>query len=365
MRRAANRMEGASQRLDAGNLKGGAEDQEEALEELKRAQEQMAEDAEKKEEEAREEMARKLVARLQAMLTEQELISSETKDLDSPPEKVAEEPTAAAKPAEAPEASKKPPLSAEQRADGARGLARRERALETDAGDTLRILEADETSVMVPPVLKQVQHDLENVGSLLDRTETGEVAQLLQKDIETALRELIEALKPPDKDGDPPPPGSSQGRPMKMKPKDLVTPAMEVKMLHRAQRRIRERTERLEALGLVKEKDSPAPSEPTAEKPDEASIAKSGPAVEPDPNPLEDQARQAGEAQEALAGLTEALIKKYPLIDVLLLGGGPDEAEEADEKSERDTKEGEKDQQVPGPEGVKGKKKEPKKEGQF
>jgi hypothetical protein len=356
-------MEGASRRLEAGNLKGGADDQEEALEELKRAQENLAEDIEKKEAAEREEMARMLVARLQGMLAEQELISSETKDMDAPhnvPKGLAAEPVppseAEAKPAaEAREGQRGPPASPEEKAAGARSLARRERALDSDAEDILRILAADDTSVMVPPVLKQVQKDVENVAGLLDKAETGAVAQLLQKDIETALRELIEALKPPDRDS---PPGSPQGRPMRVKPRDLVTPAMEVKMLLSAQRRIRQRTEHLEALGLVKEKESPSPPTPIAEKPEPA------PSPGPELDPLVDQARKVSQAEEGLAGLTEALIKKYPLIDILLLGGGREEAEDLE------SKEGEKppkaEPQGPeGPEGIEGQKKKPKAERKF
>src|SRR2546426_2851568 len=185
---------------------------------------------------------------------------------------------------------------------------------------------------MVPPILKQVQRDLQNVAGLLEKTETGAVTQLLQKDIESALRELIEALKPPEKDR---PPGSpQQGRPMRMKPRDLVTPAMEVKMLLSAQRRIRGRMEHLEALGVLKggEESRPPPETPTAEQPE----ATGKPEPAPEADTLRDAARQVAEAQEALAGLTEALIKKYPLIDILLLGGG---REDVEGDADRDSKE--------------------------
>lgn len=123
----------------------------------------------------------------------------------------------------------------------------------------------------------------------------------------------------------------------RMRMREIVSPAVEVKMLRSAQRRIRERTERLACLGIVK-KPEPEPAAPpgtTPEKP-EAAVAE---APEPEPelepeakdqasDPLHEQARLVAEAEEALAKLTRALIEKYPLIDDLLLGKD-EEAERA------------------------------------
>jgi len=100
---------------------------------------------------------------------------------------------------------------------------------------------------------------------------------------------------------------------------------MEIKMMLSTQRRLRQRTEKLEELGLLQPR-------PPGEAPDAAAGAapkEPPPAKAPDPQPgespeaeapLEAQARRLAEAQAKLAGLMEALVAKYPVIDALLLG---------------------------------------------
>ena len=77
-----------------------------------------------------------------------------------------------------------------------RSLARRERGLGTDAEDILRVLSEEASSVVAPEILRRVISDLENVSGRLDESDTGQLVQVLQDDVETSLRELIEALKP-------------------------------------------------------------------------------------------------------------------------------------------------------------------------
>jgi len=312
LRRASEDMEGASQRLQAGNLKGAEEDQEEALAELEQAAEDLQEEIAEREEENQEELARRLAQRLEAMLAEQEIVSLETKHADrrAAAGDVEPEPSPKAEKAEdAPKAKDMEEPDAEP--VDPRSLARRERSLMTDAEDALRILEADQTSVSAPSIIERVRDDLGNVATLLDGGETGEVTQLLQGDIERTLRELIDALTPPEL-----PPGPD-GQPQQPRPrprgkrKDLVTPAMEIKMLRASQQRLRERTEKLEELGLIRRKDAEPAPEPAG-----------------DAEPLEQQARKLAEAQSKLAGLMDSLVAKYPVIDQLLLGAENELGEE-------------------------------------
>jgi hypothetical protein len=308
-------MDGATRRLEAENLKGAEEDEEEALAQLNRAREDLEDKLAEEEEESREETAKRLIVRLSAMLAEQELVSAETKEVDGRPKEKPAGADAAAEPAEpkgAEAGEAKSPFEAEAAA-GTRSLARRERSLRTDAEDIIRVLQADETSIVAPVMVERVRDDLESVAGRLDESETGEVTQLVQADIEKTLRELIEALTPPRRR-----PGQGQGQPGRRgRPRDIVTPAMELKMLHAAQRRVRERTEKLAQLGLI-----------PAEKPAEGV----GPAETGDPSPPPEgspsrEAAEVARAEEKLAGLMEAFIQKYPIIDALLLGADNEAAE--------------------------------------
>jgi hypothetical protein len=294
-------MEGATRRLQAENLKGAQEDEEEALAELNRAREDLERELEEREEEDRAETARRLIVRLTAMLAEQEVVSAETKDLD----RKAKEPPSS--PESGGKADSGDAPGGEDGPASPRSLARRERSLGTDAEDIIRVLEADETSIVAPAIMERVRDDLESAAVRLDASETGEATQLVQADIERTLQELIEALTPPPRR---PGSGQGQGQPRRGRPRDLVTPAMELKMLQSAHRRVRERTEKLARLGLV-----------PAGKPEggEGPAAGEDPAASPEGSPSR-EAAEAARAEERLAGLMEAFIQKYPIIDVLLLG---------------------------------------------
>jgi len=319
LRRAAEDMQGSSERLDAGNLQGAMQDQKEALESLKQAREDLEEEVDDQEEENQDQAARLTAAKLQAMLAEQQLISAETLDLDARGRAPADAPNPSADPAASSEspAGATPagptPSSPDELRAGGRSLARRERSLGTDADEALKILETEPTSLVAPSILERVRDDLGSVAELLDAGQTGEVAQLVQKDVETSLRELIEAIKPRPK-----PQGLPQGAEpqemneqmmRKMRQHPLVQPITELKMLLSAQRRIRERTERLAAAGLPK---------PTA-TPDGGAEAAGAPKPK-DTDLLAEQARRAAEAEQKLSKLTVTLMEKFPQIDELLLG---------------------------------------------
>ena len=77
-------------------------------------------------------------------------------------------------------------------------------------------------------------------------------------------------------------------------------------MLISAQRRVRARTARWNELGVL-------PAGKAGKKPGSAESRK-------DQELRSDQAKRLSEAQEALGGLTDDLIRKYPIIDQFLLG---------------------------------------------
>jgi hypothetical protein len=283
LEKASRRMQGAAQRMEAGNEPGAMEDQEEALAQLQRAREEMEREKEQVAEERRQAAASAVLGRLQAILSEAKLVRAETETLDQ-------------------KARREPGLSPETLEADGRGLARRERSLEADADDVVRILEEEGSTLVAPPILKRIKDDLENVAGLLERGEIGATTRSLETDIETALKELIDALRPPPGKrggagaGGEQAGGGGGGGPPK-KPKNLITPAMEVRMLASAQRRIRTRTERLSEVA---------------------------------PGERAEQAARVAEAEAALGELTGKVQKKYHVVDSFILGAEDEDDEEED-----------------------------------
>ena len=312
LRRAERSMQDAAQRLDAENLEGAIEDQEEALEELNRSEDRLREEKERLERERREKVTQVVVAKLYTILADQQTITNETKELEKQRENLSRSGAISV------------PGVKETFQFAGRSLARRERGLGTDAEDILRVLSEEASSVVAPEILRRVISDLENVSGRLDESDTGQLVQVLQDDVETSLRELIEALKPANnrkrmdqnrqraggaqekkeqqqgqqQQGEQ---GEGEGEEEQEK-KDLITPVMELRMLISAQRRVRARTARWNELGALPVK------------------GKDGNESGKDQELRADQAKRLSEAQEALGGLTDELIQKYPIIDQFLLG---------------------------------------------
>ena len=310
LRRAERSMQDAAQRLDAENLEGVIEDQEEALEELNRSEDRLREEKERLERERREKVTQVVVAKLYTILADQQTITNETKELEKQRENLSRSGAISV------------PGVKETFQFAGRSLARRERGLGTDAEDILRVLSEEASSVVAPEILRRVISDLENVSGRLDESDTGQLVQVLQDDVETSLRELIEALKPANnrkrmdqnrqraggaqekkeqQQGQQQQQQGEQGEEEQEK-KDLITPVMELRMLISAQRRVRARTARWNELGALPVK------------------GKDGNESGKDQELRADQAKRLSEAQEALGGLTDELIQKYPIIDQFLLG---------------------------------------------
>ena len=311
LRRAERSMQDAAQRLDAENLEGAIEDQEEALEELNRSEDRLREEKERLERERREKVTQVVVAKLYTILADQQTITNETKELEKQRESLSRSGAISV------------PGVKETFQFAGRSLARRERGLGTDAEDILRVLSEEASSVVAPEILRRVISDLENVSGRLDESDTGQLVQVLQDDVETSLRELIEALKPANNrkrmdqnrqraGGAQEKKEQQQGQQQQQQQgeqgeeeqekKDLITPVMELRMLISAQRRVRARTARWNELGALPVK------------------GKDGNESGKDQELRADQAKRLSEAQEALGGLTDELIQKYPIIDQFLLG---------------------------------------------
>ena len=123
------------------------------------------------------------------------------------------------------------------------GENKKPKGLAGQAQEALDILIDDGTSVVFPDVVQQVRDDLITVGGLLDEVRLDSYTLSMQKEIETTLEELIEALKQAQQQkestggggggggGDPP----------------LLPNSAELKLLRAAQLRVNRRTQALDA----------------------------------------------------------------------------------------------------------------------
>jgi uncharacterized low-complexity protein len=113
------------------------------------------------------------------------------------------------------------------------------------AQQALEIILDDGTSVVFPDVVEQLRDDLITVGSLLaDNLRTDSYTQAMQKEIESTLEELIDALQKAQKqkDGDGGGGGGGGGG-----NEPLLPGSAELKLLRAAQLRVNRRTAALEA----------------------------------------------------------------------------------------------------------------------
>jgi hypothetical protein len=113
-----------------------------------------------------------------------------------------------------------------------------ERELSDAAHQALEIIIEDGTSVVFPRVVEGLRDDLTRVGELLDAQRTDKYTNVMQKEIETTLEELIEALQKVQKDkkagggGG----GGGGGEP------PLLPNSAELKLLRASQLRVNRRT---------------------------------------------------------------------------------------------------------------------------
>jgi hypothetical protein len=132
-------------------------------------------------------------------------------------------------------------------------VAKEEGALAEAAQQALEIILDDGTSVVFPDVVEQVRDDLLAVKQLLDAAKTDAYTNTLQKEIETTLEELIEALQQAQqqKEGS----GGGGGGGGGGEP-PLLPNSAELKLLRAAQLRINRRTA---AIETARPKEAPLP----------------------------------------------------------------------------------------------------------
>ena len=121
---------------------------------------------------------------------------------------------------------------------------RDEADLSQHADRALTIIVEDGTTVIFPKVVEQLREDFKSASDLLAGENTGAYTQLLQKEIERTLEELIEALQKAQdqKESQSGQSGESDQNPQQPNP-PLVPESAELKLLKAAQLRVNRRTE--------------------------------------------------------------------------------------------------------------------------
>lgn len=213
-------MQGASGDLRKEDPAEAARRQRDAVKELEQALKEIEEKLAQLREETQLERLARLEARFREMLTRQQKVTVETiamhKRRDQGGELKRADRLALGK------------LSAEELAIG------------EEAQKALVIILEDGTSVVFPEIVEQLRDDLRQTGKWLGETRTDELATGLQGEIETTLKELIEALekarqpKPPNPGGQG---GGGGGQP------PLLPNSAELKLLRASQLRINRRTD--------------------------------------------------------------------------------------------------------------------------
>jgi len=221
LQQAQQAMQQASGDLREDDPEGAERKQEEAIRQLEKALQEIEERLAQLREETQVERLARLEQRFREMLARQQEVNSKTIELDS---KRSETLT-----------------RIERRAVSA--LAVEERELVEQAYQAYDILLEDGTSVVFPTIVDGLRSDLERVSELLEESRTGEFTQALQKEVETTLVEMIEALKKAKqqkKDGEGGGGGGQGGEP------PLLPGSAELKLLRSSQMRVNRLTQSFE-----------------------------------------------------------------------------------------------------------------------
>ncbi|HUQ72056.1 MAG TPA: hypothetical protein VM165_21180 [Planctomycetaceae bacterium] len=216
---ACQSMASAAQSLKKNSPNSAQKQQQQAQEELKKAQAEL----EKRLEELGEKMRDETIVRLEDifrdMLARQQAATTETARLDV--ERNAQD------------------GGELRRGDRVtlRRLSEEENSLADRAGEALRLIEEDGSSISFPIVVADLRGNLAHIAGLLDRQATGKETQRRQQEAEQTLAELLEALEVAKKNG------GGEGKPGNGQCKPCLLPnTAELKLLRALQVRVNRQT---------------------------------------------------------------------------------------------------------------------------
>ncbi len=231
LRAAQQQMEEARKKLDEAQREGAADRQREALKKLEEAKAELERVLRQLREEELDRMLTQLAARFRKMLELQNAVYEGTVRLAS-----------SLSPPEVGEGLAQPDHDDE--IEAAR-LSRQEAEIVREADKALLLLREDGTSVAFPEAVEQMRDDMQQVVERLAAVKVDEITQGLERDILTALEELIAALEKAieDLEKNRTPPGQAPPAGQPAEPR-LVHKLAELKMIRSLQVRIYQRTQR-------------------------------------------------------------------------------------------------------------------------
>ncbi|WP_339729900.1 hypothetical protein [uncultured Gimesia sp.] len=226
---ARKEMEKAIEELEKKQKEAASKHQDEAIQKLAEAKEKLEEMLRQLREEERELMLAAMEARLQKILAQQKRVYAGTLSIGQVPEK---------------ERTSRHTARAVQ-------LSREESLIRLEIEKAILLIKDEGSSVAFSEALSQVQEDVQTVAYRLNRTQVGELTQEIEKDIVSALEEMIEALqKEMEKSEEEKKQQQQQQQQGSPQDKALIDMLAEIKMLRSLQFRVNKRTRRIEKLAL-------------------------------------------------------------------------------------------------------------------
>lgn len=224
LKAAQQAMQRAKEKLEQLKQQDASKEQDEAIKELEKTIAELEEILRQLREEERQELLANLESRLRKVLEMQIGIQEGTVLID------------------------KVPAEERSRADEQKSitLSRRESAIVTDLDQVFSLLVEDGTAIAFPETVEQLSSDAQMVVDLLAKFQTGSYTQSVEQDIIDTLEEMIAAIQKEiaesKKRQQQPSPGGGSGK------QPLVEKLAELKMIRSLQKRVNERTDRIDKL---------------------------------------------------------------------------------------------------------------------
>jgi uncharacterized metal-binding protein YceD (DUF177 family) len=211
-------MRDAADKLQQSDNASAARDQDQAIQELEKASQNIEQTLKQQREEERQEMLADLQSRLEKVLDAQRTVREQTVRIDQIP------------------------TAERTRADQQKAvqLSRDESAIVAGLDQVLALLVEDGTAIAFPETVEQLIRDAESVVALLAASDASSVTQAIQSDIIATLEEMLAAVEKARSQDAPKPGGGSPGSGPGKSP--LVEKLAELKMIRSLQARINERT---------------------------------------------------------------------------------------------------------------------------
>jgi hypothetical protein len=224
-------MREARRKLEEAQRRGAAEEQQQAVDELKQAKAALEEILRQLREEEIERVLAQLEGRFRKMLQLEIEVYEGTIRLDGIPND---------------ERDRELEIQSGK-------LARQQTQVGAEAEKTLNLLREEGSSVAFPESVEQMHDDMQSIAARLSRANVGQITQGIEQDVVKSLEEMVAALQKAQKDqqqqkqaGGPKPP--SQGGAGSNQDQPLVNSIAELKMIRALQVRVNTRTQRYSQL---------------------------------------------------------------------------------------------------------------------